>query len=127
MPVLETNTNETAILNQQVEPETNTSQPVIVTEINQTICDKRSATGGSRIKITKLNQINEINSIKDDLKLQTPIKAVPTPTKPKSNFKTDKRQYDSIGENEDSSDNLLPWEVKSNKKKKGKLYFFKLN
>lgn len=29
-------------------------------------------------------------------------------------------KYDSIGENEDSSDHLLPWEVKSTKKKKGK-------
>ena len=29
-------------------------------------------------------------------------------------------KYDSIGENEDSSDHLLPWEVKSGKKRKGK-------
>ena len=117
--ILETNFNETSFLKPA---ETLTNQTNL--DIKNTICDK-SSESGSRIKITKVNHNNEPQMIPDDKSIISEVKTPQItktklgPCKSKLKPKAEKRQYDSIGENEDSSDNLLPWEVKSTKKKKG--------
>ncbi len=83
--------------------------PIAENTLNSlTITDART-TSGSRIKITKTKKKKE--SMFDKIELVDG--EIITKTDSNSSVK-----YDSIGENEDSSDQLLPWEVKSSGSKR---------
>lgn len=71
---------------------------------------------GSQIKITKRKKKSTKQSLFENIELEDEGGEVSQESV--QDTKTT-ATYDSIGENEDSSDHLLPWEVKSTKKKKG--------
>lgn len=70
---------------------------------------------GSQIKITKRKKKSTKQSLFENIELEDEGGEVSQESV--QDTKTT-ATYDSIGENEDSSDHLLPWEVKSTKKKK---------
>lgn len=75
----------------------------------------------SRIKITKTNKLKKRQSklaLFDEFELVDDDSSTVLSDLSVKKNETERLKYDSIGENEDSSDHLLPWEVKTTKKRK---------
>lgn len=104
------------------EPEQLLIQPIVAndeSELKEKISDT-TIKSGSRISISKVKKKKPVKQIFDKIEMEVNDSSLDS-----TKADEEKVKYDSIGENEDSSDRLLPWEVKSKSKKRKSKYFSK--